>query len=394
MAKQESNPILDEQGSKEAASSETDLPITQRQNEILTAIILDYIRTVEPVGSKSLVENFDLNISPATVRNEMAVLEEKGYLTHPHASAGRVPTDKGYRFYVDMNLQPAALAAEQKAMIREVVRQSVTEVSHLIETAAELLEMETGLTAFCISPDYTGSTIQQIRLLLLEPGKALLLVVLKPQLVNDKIVRIPSSLDEEDVAILSKSLDQALAGLPIHDLTMITVTLSDEIARHADLLTDLSPAFFEAITGEVTQAINEMKETDLFLKASYRLLDQPEFADVQVAKEYLACIHDKDCLKKLMVRDPMFTDHQPDHSDQMRRFMIKIGSEIGIAGLEGCSFILSSFDTEPGIQGQLGVIGPKRMKYSKVVSNIDFINLTLTEAFRSLMPGADGEDET
>lgn len=394
MAKQESNPIMDEHSGKTAADSESDLPITQRQNEILTAIILDYIRTVEPVGSKSLVENFDLNISPATVRNEMAVLEEKGYLTHPHASAGRVPTDKGYRFYVDMNLQPTALAAEQKAMIRDVVRKSVTEVSHLIETAAELLEMETGLTAFCISPDYTGSTIQQIRLLLLEPGKALLLVVLKPQLVNDKIVRIPTSLDEEDIAILSRSMDQALAGLPIHDLTMITVTLSDEIARHADLLTDLSPAFFEAITNEVTQAITEMKETDLFLKASYRLLDQPEFADIQVAKEYLACIHDKDCLKKLMVCDPDFTDHKPDDSDQMRRFMIKIGSEIGIAGLESCSFILSSFDTEPGIQGQLGVIGPKRMKYSKVVSNIDFINLTLTEAFRSLIPGSDDKNET
>ena len=266
-----------------ALSSEAKKPakhLDPRKQSILRAVVNDYVETAEPVGSKALLARHSLGVSSATVRNEMAELEEMGYLEQPHTSAGRVPSDKGYRAYVDEIEEPMKLSPAETRKIREEIGEGLSEIRELIGRAAKSLSEQTNFTSLVLTPTYGESRLRQVKILMIEPGKALVIVVLSAGVVRDRLIHIPDLLDNEQLGSLAGTLEKALAGKKLHDITLLAVTDAGKSEPIPDSL--LNQLLFETYI-----AIKQAENIDLYIEGQHRLLKQPEFADVDKAHRYL-----------------------------------------------------------------------------------------------------------
>jgi heat-inducible transcriptional repressor len=374
--------------------------LNARKNLILKAVVDDYIGTAEPVGSKSLVNKYSFNVSPATIRNEMAELEELGYLEQPHTSAGRVPSDKGYRAYVDHLLQVEDLPQKEAEVIRSYLRENMDEVTQLIRRAASVLSEKTDYTSLVLSPQYRKSHLKQIKMLMIEPGRALVVVVLSAGVVKDRLVRIPEMLDAQQLMQVASAIEDGLSGMTLDDITLVTVASA---ARH----TPLPESLINQVMYEAYLSIKQADQLDLYLDGSHRLLAQPEFQDVRKAHDFLETLNRDKLVAGYM--SELKEDQDISHGDYEKNeelvnngthikchaaddpaYMVRIGQEILLDGLKECSFITTSYKIGDTVAGKIGVIGPKRMAYGKVISHINFVKMTVNEQIRRL---ANGEDE-
>jgi heat-inducible transcriptional repressor len=374
--------------------------LNARKNLILKAVVDDYIGTAEPVGSKSLVNKYSFNVSPATIRNEMAELEELGYLEQPHTSAGRVPSDKGYRAYVDHLLQVEDLPQKEAEVIRSYLRENMDEVTQLIRRAASVLSEKTDYTSLVLSPQYRKSHLKQIKMLMIEPGRALVVVVLSAGVVKDRLVRIPEMLDAQQLMQVASAIEDGLSGMTLDDITRVTVAAA---ARH----TPLPESLINQVMYEAYLSIKQADQLDLYLDGSHRLLAQPEFQDVRKAHDFLETLNRDKLVAGYM--SELKEDQDISHGDYEKNeelvnngthikchaaddpaYMVRIGQEILLDGLKECSFITTSYKIGDTVAGKIGVIGPKRMAYGKVISHINFVKMTVNEQIRRL---ANGEDE-
>ena len=374
--------------------------LNDRKNLILKAVVDDYISTAEPVGSKSLVNKYSFNVSPATIRNEMAELEELGYLEQPHTSAGRVPSDKGYRAYVDHLLQVEDLPQKEAEVIRSYLRENMDEVTQLIRRAASVLSEKTDYTSLVLSPQYRKSHLKQIKMLMIEPGRALVVVVLSAGVVKDRLVRIPEMLDAQQLMQVASAIEDGLSGMTLDDITLVTVAAA---ARH----TPLPESLINQVMYEAYLSIKQADQLDLYLDGSHKLLAQPEFQDVRKAHDFLETLNRDKLVAGYM--SELKEDQDISHSDYENNeelvnngthikchaaddpaYMVRIGQEILLDGLKECSFITTSYKIGDTVAGKIGVIGPKRMAYGKVISHINFVKMTVNEQIRRL---ANGEDE-
>jgi heat-inducible transcriptional repressor len=374
--------------------------LNARKNLILKAVVDDYIGTAEPVGSKSLVNKYSFNVSPATIRNEMAELEELGYLEQPHTSAGRVPSDKGYRAYVDHLLQVEDLPQKEAEVIRSYLRENMDEVTQLIRRAASVLSEKTDYTSLVLSPQYRKSHLKQIKMLMIEPGRALVVVVLSAGVVKDRLVRIPEMLDAQQLMQVASAIEDGLSGMTLDDITLVTVAAA---ARH----TPLPESLINQVMYEAYLSIKQADQLDLYLDGSHRLLAQPEFQDVRKAHDFLETLNRDKLVAGYM--SELKEDQDISHGDYEKNeelvnngthikchaaddpaYMVRIGQEILLDGLKECSFITTSYKIGDTVAGKIGVIGPKRMAYGKVISHINFVKMTVNEQIRRL---ANGEDE-
>lgn len=374
--------------------------LNARKNLILKAVVDDYIGTAEPVGSKSLVNKYSFNVSPATIRNEMAELEELGYLEQPHTSAGRVPSDKGYRAYVDHLLQVEDLPQKEAEVIRSYLRENMDEVTQLIRRAASVLSEKTDYTSLVLSPQYRKSHLKQIKMLMIEPGRALVVVVLSAGVVKDRLVRIPEMLDAQQLMQVASAIEDGLSGMTLDDITLVTVAAA---ARH----TPLPESLINQVMYEAYLSIKQADQLDLYLDGSHRLLAQPEFQDVRKAHDFLETLNRDKLVAGYMSelkedQDIIHGDYEKNeelvnngthikcHAADDPAYMVRIGQEILLDGLKECSFITTSYKIGDTVAGKIGVIGPKRMAYGKVISHINFVKMTVNEQIRRL---ANGEDE-
>lgn len=374
--------------------------LNARKNLILKAVVDDYIGTAEPVGSKSLVNKYSFNVSPATIRNEMAELEELGYLEQPHTSAGRVPSDKGYRAYVDHLLQVEDLPQKEAEVIRSYLRENMDEVTQLIRRAASVLSEKTDYTSLVLSPQYRKSHLKQIKMLMIEPGRALVVVVLSAGVVKDRLVRIPEMLDAQQLMQVASAIEDGLSGMTLDDITLVTVAAA---ARH----TPLPDSLINQVMYEAYLSIKQADQLDLYLDGSHRLLAQPEFQDVRKAHDFLETLNRDKLVAGYMSelkedQDIIHGDYEKNeelvnngthikcHAADDPAYMVRIGQEILLDGLKECSFITTSYKIGDTVAGKIGVIGPKRMAYGKVISHINFVKMTVNEQIRRL---ANGEDE-
>jgi heat-inducible transcriptional repressor len=360
--------------------------LNARKNLILKAVVDDYIGTAEPVGSKSLVNKYSFNVSPATIRNEMAELEELGYLEQPHTSAGRVPSDKGYRAYVDHLLQVEDLPQKEAEVIRSYLRENMDEVTQLIRRAASVLSEKTDYTSLVLSPQYRKSHLKQIKMLMIEPGRALVVVVLSAGVVKDRLVRIPEMLDAQQLMQVASAIEDGLSGMTLDDITLVTVAAA---ARH----TPLPESLINQVMYEAYLSIKQADQLDLYLDGSHRLLAQPEFQDVRKAHDFLETLNRDKLVAGYM--SELKEDQDISHGDYEKNeelvnngthikchaaddpaYMVRIGQEILLDGLKECSFITTSYKIGDTVAGKIGVIGPKRMAYGKVISHINFVKMT------------------
>lgn len=353
-----------------------DEPLTERKKSILRAIVQDYVESAEPVGSKALLTRHQLGISSATVRNEMAELEEEGYLEQPHTSSGRVPSDKGYRAYVDDMLTLREIPETDKQRLEEELEANVHEIQSLIRQAAGVLSEETELASLVLTPTYGSSTLRQIKILMIEPGRALVVVVLSAGIVRDRLIQVPGSLSQEQLREIAEAVEKHLSGRKLEDISLVTVTDAGQQEAIPDVL--LNQVLFETYL-----SIKQAENIDVYLQGSHRLLEQPEFSDVKKAHRFL----------NTMNQNGLVAGYLSELQDDVRAeegqpaYAVRIGQEIALEGMEDCSFVSSSYRIGHEIRGKIAVIGPKRMLYSKIISDVSFINQSLNRLIRRGLGG-------
>ncbi len=372
--------------------------LNDRKNQILKAVVDDYIGTAEPVGSKSLVSKYNFNVSPATIRNEMAELEELGYLEQPHTSAGRIPSDKGYRAYVDNLLHVDELPRAEADKIRNFLRENMEEVTQLIRKAAAVLSEKTDYTSLVLSPQYKRSHLKQIKMLMIEPGKALVVVVLSAGVVKDRLVRIPEMLDAGQLMQIAAAIEDGLSGMTLDDITLVTVAAA---ARQSPLPESL----LNQVMYEAYLSIKQADHLDLYLDGSHRMLAQPEFQDVRKAHDFLETLNRDKLIAGYMseLKEPndqledegASDEHASAHNGRLNdpAYMVRIGQEIMLDGLQDCSFITTSYKIGDTVAGRIGVIGPRRMEYGKVISHINFVKMTVNDQIKRLANGENRMEE-
>lgn len=372
---------------------ERDDLMDERKKQILKAIVDDYVETAEPVGSKSLVERHQLKYSSATIRHEMAELEEMGYLEKPHTSAGRMPSDKGYRAYVDNLLSLPDLSGREAEDIRDFLLKNLDETRELIERAAEYLAGKTDYLSVALSPQYSDSSIEQIKIMMIEPGRAIVVLVLSAGVVHDRLIRIPAMLDEKQLDSIGRAVERCLAGKKLDDITLVTISSAADG-------TGLPEALVNQVLFEAYVAIKQTEKIEIFMDGKYQLLKHPEFKDVDRASRFYQAVHQEQMVAGYMMnlkqqQEEQIAEHcgwDLDCIDQIENqkaltansvkpsYMVRIGQEIALEGMDDMSFITTTYRLGRQISGQIGVIGPKRMAYGKIIAQISFVNKTLTEA--------------
>lgn len=392
------------------------MKLNNRQQAILRAVIDDYIETAEPVGSKNLVSRHAFPVSSATVRNEMAELEEQGYLEQKHTSAGRVPSDKGYRAYVDNLLRASELTPAEEEQIRSYLSECIDEVSDLIRRASTVLSDQTGYTSLVLTPQLRRSQLKQLKMMMIEPGRALVVVVLEAGVVKDRLVRIPSMIDSSQLMQIANAIEDSLTGMKLDDITLVTVT-------SAGRKTELPDSLLNQVLYEAYVAIKQADNLEVYMEGAHKMLSYPEFQNIDKAKDYyntlsrdgiiagymnelseerrqekIAADAEFEALDEQFERAEILDDKEHSASSQTAKkqpaYMVRIGQEIALEGFSDCSLVTTSYRIGDTVVGNMGVIGPRRMEYGKVFSNISYIKTALDAEIRKIASvRAESEDQ-
>lgn len=345
------------------------MALDDRKRKILQAIVDDYIETAEPVASKALVSRHDFHVRSATVRNEMANLEELGYLEQPHTSSGRIPSDKGYREYVDSLLIVEDINTPEHQVISSRLEKSFDEITDLLKESSSAIAEQTGYTAITLTPKLKKSYLKQLKMMMIEPGKVLVVVVLSVGVVKDRIVRISDYLTDVQLAEISGIIESGLCGKPLDEITLVTVEAAAKDARIDESL--LNQLLYEAYV-----SIKQADNLGIYINGERHMLDFPEFHDIQRAKGIF----------DTLARDGMIAGyiHEMAENGESPAYMIRIGQEITLAGLENCSFVTTTYNAGNELTGHIGVIGPKRMDYKRVISQIGFVRISIDKHIKEI----------
>lgn len=339
----------------------------ERKNRVLQAIVQDYIATAAPVGSRTIARKYCLGVSPATIRNEMADLEELGLIEQPHTSAGRVPSDKGYRYYVDCIMEAQRLTDAEKKYIRERYEQKIEEIEEVIARTSQLLSTMTNYTALVLGPHWEHSLFQHIKLLPLDEERALLIVVTSTRIVEHRIIDLPPSITPTDLERISEVLNSRLRGVALEKIKK--ATLND---IYGDLLRQ--KYMLKMVLEVVEQVLKPNKEDKVYLGGTLNILNQPEFKDVQKLKKLLGVLEEESMVRDLLLED-----------DDDQRLVIKIGGENKCQDVQECSIITATYHVNGQVLGKIGLLGPTRMEYAKAVTMVEFVANSLSEAITRLL---------
>ena len=335
--------------------------LNERKRTILKSIIDNYIEFAQPVGSRTIARKHELGLGSATIRNEMADLEELGYITQPHTSAGRIPSDKGYRFYVDNLMQVQSLAQNEMIRIRKAMDERIEEINRLFRKASIIISNITGYTSVVVSPQLSRTRIKSIQLLKIDEKSILVVVVAGGGIVKNKLISHNQVVEDAHLAKLNQAANLFLADKSIGQLTMpVAVDLQREINMPAEVIL--------AILESVDECIKKIETTDIYLEGITNILNYPEFSDLIKAREILDLLNEEEIITGL-VRSVT----------KDKQFDFKIGSENQIDEMKDLSIITTVYGREGKDVGTIGVIGPTRMAYSKVVSSIKYIRELLNK---------------
>ena len=327
--------------------------LNDRSKQILEAIIEDYIATAEPVGSQTITRRHPMQLSPATVRNVMADLEEMGFLASPHTSAGRVPTDKAYRFYVDSLLEVRRVAREEREEIRRRCQLAGRDVGSVLKETSRLLSSVSHYTGIVAAPRFASNVFRHIEFVKLGGKRLLAVLVSRNGTVQNKIIETEAEFDGGELVRMANYLNELLAGLTIGQVRQrILEEMENEKTRY-DMLMSRALALSQ-------QTLDE-NGAELFIEGQANILEQPEFADLARMKEIYRTFEEKGQLLGILDR---CLDAPGVH--------IFIGSESPLGQLAGMSLITSTYMTGKNTMGVLGVVGPTRMGYAKVIPIVDY----------------------
>lgn len=333
-----------------------------RKFRILRAIIDDYILTAIPVGSRTISKKYEMGLSSATIRNEMSDLEELGYLDQPHVSAGRIPSAKAYRLYVDQLLQNGSIRTGDAADVRAYFTNRAQQMEDVISRAAQALSGLTHYTSLVMSPKGAELRIRTLQLVPVSSQSALLVIVTDGGIMRDSVIRVGNDMDSDALYAVSRTLTERLSGHTLSEaLTLIKETERDMQAERP-VLSGVAE-FLDAVDSEGGKA-------KLTLGGASNILNFPEYSDVEKARCFLSVLETKDKLLKLM----------ENHGEMA--FTVRIGPETGIPELEDCSLVTATYRLSDNTHGTIGVIGPTRMQYGRVLSVLSAMGKQLTDLLR------------
>jgi len=347
------------------------MDLSERKLRILQAIVGDFIRSAEPVGSRTLSKKYDMGISPATIRNEMSDLEEMGFLTHPHTSAGRVPSDKAYRLYVNNLMQRYELPEEEKRVIAEKLMKNVSELDRTIQHAAQLLSELTNLTSFAISPNQESNKLKYINILPVDESTVVLMIVAESGKVSNTAVKLRTPYTEENLSLLSKVITYNYKGKTLSNILTLDIikNFESDIEAMSRLVENIRPNFISTL--------ESMLNVELYLGGLTNIFSIPEYNDIEKAKMFLEMINQK----------KHFTDVLVNRDNGV---IITIGNENQEDIMRDCSLITATYHIDGKMVGKLGVIGPTRMRYDEVTSIIEYITDNISQTFK--ITGGDDDD--
>lgn len=328
--------------------------LNERKRTILKSIIDDYIQSAQPVGSRTIARKHELGLGSATIRNEMADLEELGYITQPHTSAGRIPSDKGYRFYVENLMQIHSLAKGEMVIIRNAMDEKIEEINQLIRRASNIISNITGYTAVVMSPQLSKTVIKSVQLLNIDERRTLVVVVAGGGIVHNRLINHEKTIENIRIARLNQAFNIIISGKTIDQISMPMIR---DLQKDMNIPSEVVMPIFEAIE----DCVRKIETADVYLDGITNILNYPEFNDLIKAREVLDLLKEKDIISQLALEA------------SKKQLDFRIGSENEISEMKDLSIITTIYGREGKDMGTIGVIGPTRMTYGKVVSSIKYI---------------------
>ncbi|HZK24166.1 MAG TPA: heat-inducible transcriptional repressor HrcA [Oscillospiraceae bacterium] len=339
--------------------------LNERKQKILHAIVTDYIQTAEPVGSRALSRHYQIKLSAATIRNEMADLEELGFVTQPHTSAGRIPTQQGYRFFVDTLMDQVALTNPEEKYLAEFYRQvqKMQEIDLIIQHTAKVLSVMTSYTSLILGPLFRRSAFKQMRIIPIDQERALVVLITDTGYIKNKVITLPRALNQEELNQVIAYLNQQLAGKTIASLSAEHLRqLRHDLYARVDILNHMMNMLEESAAEG---------ESRVFLGGTSNILNQPEFKDMKKIKHLLTLFEQGERLTFML-------------ETEMEGVLIRIGTENNLQEMDDCSLVTASYYLHNRPVGTIGVLGPTRMEYSRVITIIEEIASRLNRLIEAL----------
>lgn len=340
------------------------MQLDERKTKILQAIIRNYLETGEPVGSRTISKYTDLNLSSATIRNEMADLEEMGYILQPHTSAGRIPSDQGYRFYVDTIMEEKE---RQVVELKEVLVEKQDKMETLLKQVAKLLAQNTQYATMISAPQTHCNKVKFIQLSRVDENQILAVIVVEGNVIKNNILSVDGGLSDETLLKLNILLNTHLNGLSIEEINLGMISaLKQQAGIHSDIVSEVIDAVGEAIKAD--------EDLEIYTSGTNNIFRYPELADQEKASELIHTFEEKQQLHELVV------DTLSD--ERNTGIQVYIGDETPVQSMKDCSVVTATYELGGGMRGTIGIIGPKRMDYDKVVGTLRTLQDQLDELYK------------
>ncbi len=339
--------------------------LDDRKKAILISIIRNYLETGEPVGSRTISKYEEINLSSATIRNEMSDLEDMGYIMQPHTSAGRVPTDKGYRYYVDLLMEDKE---QEISDMKVFLSKKEQKLDIVLKEAAKLIADSTNYASMITTPTYTEKKLKFLQLSLVDENTLLLIIVLEGNIIKNEMIKLNEHLESETVLKLNIMLNTFLQGLDQNQISLgLIQKMKEESQGYTSVVSDIIDA--------VAKTFSENDDVEMFTSGATNILKYPELSEQHdKMTNLLSVIEDKDQLKELICSETI--------GSKNGNIQVYIGNESPIEATKNCSVVTATYQIEEGVYGKIGIIGPKRMDYEKVVDSLKNLMLDLDHIFK------------
>ena len=348
--------------------------LDERNMKILQAIIRNYLETGEPVGSRTISKYTDLNLSSATIRNEMADLEELGYIVQPHTSAGRIPSDKGYRLYVDQMMEEKEREVEE---LKGILLEKEDKMDHLLKQVAKVLAQNTNYATMISAPQIHRNKVKFIQLSRVDTHQLLAVIVIEGNVIKNNILNVEEVLDDETLLKLNILLNTHLNGLSLEEINLSMITaMKQQAGIHSSIVGNVIDAVADAIKAD--------EDLEIYTSGANNIFKYPELADNQKASELINTFEEKQLLSELVV------DRLADENNT--GIQIYIGDETPVKTMKDCSIVTATYELEEGMKGTIGIIGPKRMDYDKVVGTLKTLMHQLDDLYNQRRIGKERDE--
>ncbi len=353
------------------------MELDARKTTILNAIIETYLKTGEPVGSRTISKYTDLNLSSATIRNEMSDLEEMGFIIQPHTSAGRIPTDKAYRLYVDRLVEERT---EQVTAMNSLMIAKTNRMEEILKQVVRLLAANTNYTAMLSAPSYKGNKVKFIQLSRVAPRQLLNVVVVDGNIVKNHLIDLKEDIDDEQILKLNLLLNTRFNGLTLGEINLGLISnVKEEAGIHSEIVSEVLDTIVEVIRAETDENMQ------IYTSGANNIFRYPELADSENASRLISTLEEKDVLADFV--------KSAEEDETSNGIQVYIGDESPVESMKDCSVVTATYELGDGMKGTIGIIGPKRMDYEHVMKSLKTVKATLSDVFGNKTDPARTESE-